>query len=111
MTVSSSVELILAAMFLSGIGGCALLIVPVYVSEICQESIRGMMTSGAMIFYGLGLLLSYLLGGCLDYNTMNYVCLLLAVVGVLALWPLWETPIHLMKKGLEEVKIVFHMLH
>ncbi|XP_013182552.1 PREDICTED: facilitated trehalose transporter Tret1-like [Papilio xuthus] len=102
VTVSTNVELILAAMFLSGIGGCALLIVPVYVSEICQESIRGMMTSGAMIFYGIGLLLSYLLGGCLEYNMMNYVCLSMAVVGVLALWPLWETPIHLLKKGMEK---------
>ncbi|XP_068625336.1 facilitated trehalose transporter Tret1-like [Battus philenor] len=96
------VEAVLAAIFISGLGGCTLLLVPVYVSEFCQESIRGTMTSGAMIFYGIGMLMSYLLGGILDYNTMNYVCLMMSVISVLLLWPLKESPMYLMKNGLEE---------
>ncbi|CAH2057440.1 unnamed protein product, partial [Iphiclides podalirius] len=102
VSMSNRVEAILAAVFISGIGGCTLLVVPVYVSEFCVESIRGMMTSGAMISYGLGLLTSYLLGGCLEYNSMNYVFLSLSVLGVVMLWPLKESPMYLMKRGLEK---------
>ncbi|CAH2057442.1 unnamed protein product, partial [Iphiclides podalirius] len=96
------VEAILTSVFLSGLSGCMFLVVPIYVGELCQESIRGMMTSGAMIFYGIGMLLSYLMGGLLAYETMNYACLTMAVLGMVFLMLIKESPIHLMRKGLEK---------
>ncbi|CAG4952104.1 unnamed protein product [Parnassius apollo] len=101
VSISSRVEAVLSAMFISGFGGCTLLLAPVFVSEFCQESVRGMMTSGSVIAYGLGILLSYLLGGCLEFNTMIYMCLSMSVLAVLLLWPLKESPLFLMKNGLE----------
>ncbi|XP_013138332.1 PREDICTED: sugar transporter ERD6-like 5 [Papilio polytes] len=102
VSISVRVEAILGAMFISGFGGCILLLAPVYVSEFCQESVRGMMSSVSMILYGLGILVSYLLGGCLEYQTMTYVCLSMSVLGILMLWPLKESPLHLMKQNNEE---------
>ncbi|CAK1543411.1 unnamed protein product [Leptosia nina] len=96
------VEGILAAMFISGLSGCIFMIAPVFISEFCEESIRGMMTSAVLIFYGLGMLMSYLLGGCLGYNTLNYACLSITVTGVVLLNFLKESPTALMKKGLEK---------
>lgn len=106
MSISHRVEAVLAAMFISGIGGCVLVLASVFVSEFCQESVRGMLTSGSVISYGLGFLVSYMLGGCLEYDTMIYVCLTMSVTGVIMLCPLKETPLHLMRKNLEEVKLI-----
>ncbi|CAF4874196.1 unnamed protein product [Pieris macdunnoughi] len=96
------VEGVLIAMFISGLSGCIFLVVPVFICEFCDETIRGMMTSSALIFYGLGMLLSYVLGGSLEYHTMNYSFLSLTVFGVVMLSFLKESPTHLMKKGLEK---------
>ena len=79
------------------------LIIPNYISEICQETIRGSMTSGAIISYGLGLMVSYILGGYLSYNIMNYVSLGMSVFGIILLNIMRESPTYLMKKGLDHV--------
>ncbi|XP_039747292.1 facilitated trehalose transporter Tret1-like [Pararge aegeria] len=97
-----SVTVVLLSVFISGLGGCMFVVVPLYISEFCHESIRGTMTSGCIIFYGVGLMVSYILGGRLDYHTMNYVCLFISVVGVLALMIVKESPTYLMKKGLHK---------
>ncbi|CAK1591361.1 unnamed protein product [Parnassius mnemosyne] len=102
VTVCYKVEAIIASVVLSGLNGCMLLVVPLYISEICQESIRGTMTSAAMVFYGIGMLVSYLMGGYLAYDTMNYSCLSMTVLGVVFLVLMKESPMHLMSKGLEK---------
>ncbi|XP_053617848.1 facilitated trehalose transporter Tret1-like [Plodia interpunctella] len=98
---TTKVEMVLAAIFISGLSCAAFLIVPIFVSEFCQDSIRGAMTSGSMVFSGIGMLVSYLLGGLLDYYTMAYVCLVLSFSSVLLLFWLRESPLYLMKVGRE----------
>uniref|UniRef100_A0A2H1X0G9 SFRICE_034711 n=1 Tax=Spodoptera frugiperda TaxID=7108 RepID=A0A2H1X0G9_SPOFR len=102
IALSSQVEVILTAMFIGGLGFAVFLESTIYISEICQDSIRGTMTSGPMQFYGFGILVSYFLGGCLTYHHMVYACLSLSVVGVLLLSVLKESPLTLMAKGREE---------
>ncbi|CAK1591316.1 unnamed protein product [Parnassius mnemosyne] len=101
ITVSYNVEAILTAIFLSGLCNGILMVLPIYVSEICQDSIRGRMTSGAMVFCKIGMLVSYLMGGYLKYDVMNYVCLSMTVLGVVLISFLKESPMHLMRKGHE----------
>ncbi|XP_069355770.1 facilitated trehalose transporter Tret1-like isoform X3 [Maniola hyperantus] len=96
-----SVEAVLFAMFLSGLSACMMLVIPLYVSEYCQESIRGSMTSGSMIFFGIGMLFSYLLGGLLEYKMMNYTGLTLTVLGLVIFSFMRESPLFLMQKGRE----------
>ncbi|CAH2252047.1 jg13860 [Pararge aegeria aegeria] len=95
------VEAVLISMFLSGLSACIFLTIPIYVSEYCQESIRGSMTSGSMIFFGIGMLLSYLLGGLLEYRLMNYTGLTLTALGVVIFSFMKESPLFLMQKGRE----------
>ncbi|XP_068625337.1 uncharacterized protein [Battus philenor] len=102
VSLSHRVEAVLGAMFISGFGGCILVLAPVFVSEFCQKSVRGMMTSVSMISYGIGILISYLLGGLLEYDVMIYVCLTMSVLCVVILLTLKESPMYLMKKGLEK---------
>ncbi|XP_026728052.1 sugar transporter ERD6-like 5 isoform X2 [Trichoplusia ni] len=102
LTFSRQVEWVLVAVLLSGISSSIFLVASVYISEICQDSIRGTMTATNMVAYGLGMLVSYLLGGTLDYASTIYVGLGVSVAGVLALLLLKESPIHLMSKGFEK---------
>ncbi|XP_023934328.2 facilitated trehalose transporter Tret1-like [Bicyclus anynana] len=96
----NKVEAVLFSMFLSGLSTCMMLVIPIYVSEYCQESIRGSMTSASMIF-GTGMLLSYLLGGLLEYKVMNYVSLTLTALGIVMFSFMKESPLFLMQKGRE----------
>ncbi|XP_047540167.1 facilitated trehalose transporter Tret1-like [Vanessa atalanta] len=99
ITTCSKVEAILFAMFIFGFSSCMFLVVQIYVSEFCQESIRGSMTSGSIIFYGIGMLVSYLMGGLLEYRLMNYIGLSLTVLGFVLVSMMKESPLFLMKVG------------
>ncbi|CAF4872849.1 unnamed protein product [Pieris macdunnoughi] len=91
----------LIGFLITGLSSCIYLSVPVYVGEFCQESIRGTMTSGVLVLFPVGWMFSYLLG-MLEYHTMNYVCLTISIVGTLLMFYLRESPLYLMKKGLEK---------
>lgn len=99
---TKSVEIILAAVFISGFGGSVVLIAPLYIAEICENSIRGALTSGIVIFYGLGVLLAYILGGYTTYYGNVYTQLILSIVYVLLVFGLKESPLYLMKIGKEQ---------
>ncbi|XP_041980193.1 facilitated trehalose transporter Tret1-like [Aricia agestis] len=99
VAVSRRVELVLVAMSISGISGCLFNVTPVFISEICHEKIRGTMTACSIIFYGIGILLSYLIGGWLSYGGMIYTCLTCSITQVLLLSLVKESPTYLMKKG------------
>lgn len=101
----NQVEIVLTAVFISGLGGAVILIGPLYVAEICQTSIRGALTSGCIIFYGLGVLLAYVFGGYMSYYVNVYTQLTISVLYIFLVSVLKESPLFLMKKGREEVNI------
>ncbi|KAL0812132.1 hypothetical protein ABMA28_009510 [Loxostege sticticalis] len=102
LAFSNKVEVVLTSFFIAGVAGAIFLIVPVYVSELCEDSIRGTLTSGAVVFYGLGMLLGFIFGEFMDYKTIVYVGLTSSAVGMALLAILKESPTLLMKKGLED---------
>ncbi|XP_026322160.1 facilitated trehalose transporter Tret1-like [Hyposmocoma kahamanoa] len=98
----NKVEVILTAMFIGGLGGGALVVVPVYIGEICQESIRGTMAACTIILYSIGMMVSYIMAG-LEYEIVIYSNLSMAVLGVIsAVVVLKESPIYLMKKDRQQ---------
>ncbi|KAG7301021.1 hypothetical protein JYU34_015394 [Plutella xylostella] len=101
IAASNQVELVLTAIFISGMGGAVFLVVPVYIGEICQESIRGAMMSCSIVFAAGGMLVSYILGGYCEYHVMIYASLSVCVSGAALLLLLKESPTFLMQKGLE----------
>ncbi|XP_063388167.1 facilitated trehalose transporter Tret1-like [Cydia fagiglandana] len=105
IVLTNRVEALLAAMFIAGGGVASFLVIPVYIAEVCQPSVRGTMTSCMMLAYGLGMLVSFILGGYLQYTLMCYVCLIIAVLGAALTLILKESPVFLMKKGREEEAI------
>ncbi|XP_032524100.2 facilitated trehalose transporter Tret1-like isoform X2 [Danaus plexippus] len=102
VSLVSRVEAILASVCVGGLSGCLLLVAPNFISEFSHESIRGTLTSFGIIFYGIGLMVSYILGGCLNYEMMNYVCLTISVFSLLMMSLVKESPVYLMSKDLEK---------
>ncbi|CAK1543359.1 unnamed protein product [Leptosia nina] len=95
------VEAVLIGNFINGFSFCMYMTVPVFVGEYCQENIRGTMTSGVLSLFPVGWMVSYLMG-TLEYNVMNYSSLSMSVFGTLILFYMHESPLHLLKKGLEK---------
>lgn len=106
MVACDKVAAVLASIFITGLTGSVFIIIPMYVGEICQESIRGSMTSLSMTFFGIGTMFEYIFGGYLEYHVMNYVSLTLTVVGVIMLALVKESPVYLMQIGAEKVKFL-----
>ncbi|XP_052748460.1 facilitated trehalose transporter Tret1-like [Galleria mellonella] len=105
ISFSNQVEVILAALFIYGISSSVFLVIPVFITEFCQESIRGTMAACSVTFFGLGMLVSNLLGGCLEYHTLTYVSLSMSVFGVAMFLFLKESPVYLMTKGRKQEAI------
>ncbi|CAG9563645.1 unnamed protein product [Danaus chrysippus] len=102
LSFARRVELVLLSVFVSGLVGTSFMIVPNFINEFSQESIRGTLTATVNIFFGLGIIVSYFLGGFWSYDVLNYVYLTIFTVTIILLALVRESPVHLMKKGLEK---------
>ncbi|GBP61954.1 Facilitated trehalose transporter Tret1 [Eumeta japonica] len=98
----NQVEAVLFSQFLAGIGGASFVISPVFSSEICQDSIRGTVTAGSMIFYGLGILFSYVMIACLPYYTLIHILVTMTALYMLCVVFLKDSPVYLLTVGKEE---------
>lgn len=84
--------------FFAGMGGAgALFLVPLYVSEISCDSIRGMLGSLVVLVVNLGILIGFILGGFLSYNTCNICIAVLPVIYLGSFLFLPETPVYLIR--------------
>lgn len=89
--------------FLSGIyAGGTYALVPLYVAEISQDKVRGSL--GSFFIFGLdvGMLMIYVFGAYLSYETVQitFLCIMAVFMVILAFLP--DTPISLMRRGKPE---------
>ncbi|KAL0812133.1 hypothetical protein ABMA28_009511 [Loxostege sticticalis] len=102
LVFTKKVEVILFSVFLAGLSSPTFLVVTIFVSEISQESIRGTLSSCTNVSYNLGFFVGFLFGGFLEYQMMVYLGTMMAMSGLLMLLIVKESPMILMKKGLEK---------
>lgn len=102
ISVTNSVPLILTAMALTGLGTAGQTISSIYISEISQDSIRGSLMSTVVSSYFLGLLISYIFGGYLNYSVVVYLHLSMSILYIVMLALLKESPVFLMQRGKEK---------
>ena len=68
---AGSLEALYAAAFISGLCSAVVaLVTPVYVSEVAQPAVRGGLCAVTKVASNVGLLLSFLLGGALDWQQL-----------------------------------------
>ncbi|XP_011144714.1 facilitated trehalose transporter Tret1 [Harpegnathos saltator] len=85
--------------FLSGIfGGILFFYVPIYVSEISDDSIRGLLGSILAFAINFGILLAYILGGMLSFRTYAIVNLVLPALYLITFVFMPESPVYLIRQ-------------
>ncbi|KAL1138038.1 hypothetical protein AAG570_009733 [Ranatra chinensis] len=98
--VGNSVWVLYSARFLVGLavgGACAT--VPMYISEIAEDSVRGTLGSYFQILLVAGIVYTYIMGAICHYKILSVVCALVSIVFLAAFFKAPETPVYLLKKG------------
>ncbi|GAB0091267.1 hypothetical protein DMENIID0001_060860 [Sergentomyia squamirostris] len=98
MATAKNVIFLYASRFLSGVAGGALfVVVPIYVSEISENSIRGMLGTILGIFYNLGIIIASIICTYMPFYSVPFV-----VLGILSLFIIFlvfpESPQYLLLK-------------
>ncbi|XP_014251294.1 facilitated trehalose transporter Tret1-2 homolog [Cimex lectularius] len=98
--VATKSALLYVARFLSGLSGSgALILCPLYVSEIAQDSIRGALGSCTILFMNGGIVTAYVVGAATDFTVFTAVCLAVPILFAVLFFFLPETPSYLFGKG------------
>lgn len=95
-------ELLYCGRIFGGIGeGATLSVVPVFVAEVAEPKVRGMLGTIFTMAFLCGKLFENVLGSYLDIHNMSLVCLIFAVLFVISFITMPETPYYLLMKGKE----------
>lgn len=88
------------ARFFAGIsGGMVLFLVPLYVSEIASDGIRGMLGSLLVFLLNGGILLGYILGAVLSYRLFSIIMLALPLLYIVLFPFVPESPVYLLRRN------------
>ncbi|CAG7831251.1 unnamed protein product [Allacma fusca] len=95
-----SAAVILVGRFITGLcGGSFCLIVPVYVSEIAEDRLRGLLSNTLALFIVLGILFSYCVGAGLSWSNLSIVCAVVPIIFGVGMFFQPESPRYLLSKG------------
>lgn len=98
--IGSSVEILLVGRFFAGLAaGGVFVLVPLYVSEISEDKIRGTLGSFFIFSINFGTLLMFVAGTYLSYSVVPRIMIAFPIIFALTFVFLPETPQHLLKNG------------
>lgn len=87
-----------AARFLTGLtGGGVFLVIPLFLSEIANDRIRGTLGSMLVLIFSFGTFTSFVLGNYCDYYTIPKVVIAITVLYAVLVMIFPETPLVLVK--------------
>lgn len=98
--IGTSFEVILVGRFLSGLAaGGVFVLVPLYVSEIAEDSVRGTLGSFFIFSVNFGTLVMFIAGNYLSYTLVPKIMILFPIAFAVTFAFLVETPQYLLKCG------------
>lgn len=105
---NSSATLLIVARVIAGLaaGGC-FNIIPMYVKEISQENLTGILGTFPILMHTTGIFLMYVIGAYLDYYTVIIIVTIIPIMTFLAMIKAPESPAFLVKKDKIDVSFLF----
>lgn len=98
--IADSAAVLLIGRFLAGLSsGGVFVLVPLYISEISEDSVRGTLGSFFIFAINVGTLLMFVAGTYLSYALVPQIMISLPIIFALTFVFLPETPQHLIKRG------------
>uniref|UniRef100_A0A336KQ34 CSON014045 protein n=1 Tax=Culicoides sonorensis TaxID=179676 RepID=A0A336KQ34_CULSO len=86
--------------FLAGFtGAAAFVVIPIYISEITESHVRGLMGSMVVLSCNIGIFLAFIVGNFIEPMDVPWVFLPLSAIYLVGFIYLPETPMYLMKKN------------
>ncbi|XP_015036171.2 facilitated trehalose transporter Tret1-like [Drosophila pseudoobscura] len=97
---ASNVGYLYTARFLCGFtGGALYIVVPIFISEVADPSIRGALSSVMMMYFNFGVLAGYTMSTYLPYHVVPIVGIMLPIAYFFASLMLPETAPYLLKRS------------
>ncbi|XP_063629859.1 facilitated trehalose transporter Tret1-like [Cydia splendana] len=112
LTFASKLWVVLLGRALSGLcDAITFTVVPMYASEIASKEVRGSLGTFLQIFSSLGILIMLCAGPFLEYFTLNVMMLTFAVVTLVPMFFLPDSPYFLYSKGRtdEALKVLLYL--
>ncbi|XP_058814671.1 facilitated trehalose transporter Tret1-2 homolog [Topomyia yanbarensis] len=98
--VADNAYYLMAMRFFGGFsGGVCFIVIPMFIAEISEDSIRGMLASTLVLSCNLGILIMYILGNYLPYATIPWVVMLFPIAFLASFAFIPDTPFYLMRKN------------
>ncbi|KAH9634932.1 hypothetical protein HF086_017231 [Spodoptera exigua] len=92
--------MLIAARFFAGLAtGGACVAAPMYIGEIAETSIRGSLGAFFQLFLTVGILFTFVVGGCTHWRTLSIISAVFPVLLVAVFWWMPETPQYLLGKN------------
>ncbi|XP_055641728.1 facilitated trehalose transporter Tret1-like [Toxorhynchites rutilus septentrionalis] len=92
------VEILYLGRILAGLGAAGVfLLVPLYVTEISEDKIRGSLGSFFILFINIGTLVAFVVGAFVPYHITSYILIFLPILFLLCFMQFPETPHHLIR--------------
>ncbi|VVD00068.1 unnamed protein product [Leptidea sinapis] len=99
MKLYPTIYMLTASRIIAGLSAGGIFnIIPMYVKEISHENLRGILGSILVMAQNLGVLVMYLLGGYLDYYTVQWSIIGIPILAAIVMIKAPEAPAFLVKK-------------
>lgn len=100
MLFAQNIYWMVVSRIIIGIGCSGTIInIPMYVSEIAENKIRGTLGSYVMLFLNAGILFSYIVGSFSSFHLFVSICLAIPIIHLLSFIWLPESPVYLFTHG------------
>ncbi|KAI4461913.1 sugar transporter-like [Holotrichia oblita] len=109
---TSAVGLLFVVRILAGLSvGGAFTVLPTYIAEVSDSTVRGMLGATSVSYLSFGMLLSYILGAYLSMRIFNLLEMIIPILMIILFYFVSETPYYLIEQNnkSEARKVLTHL--
>nr|CAD7461952.1 unnamed protein product [Timema tahoe] len=97
---ANSKNMLHSARFIAGLScGGGTVVIPLFVAEISEDSVRGALSTLTVLFFNGGILFAYCAGSYFRFHSLACICLTLVILFIVCFYFVPESPVFLMSRN------------